>query len=88
MGTRKSFNKALVTSKIMIEDYIFKCSNRISPSYFTRSGKMGYRETVLFALNMVNKSLQLELNDFFRKVLKRNEENTATRARLQRWRGE
>lgn len=57
----------------MIEDYIFKCSNRISPSYFTRSGKMGFKETVLFALNMVNKSLQLELNDFFRKVLKRND---------------
>lgn len=73
MGPRKRFNKALVTSKIMIEDYIFKCSNRISPSYFTRSGKMGFKETVLFALNMVNKSLQLELNDFFRKVLKRND---------------
>lgn len=57
----------------MIGDYIFKCSNRLSPSYFTRSGKMGFKETLLFALNMVNRTLQLELNNFFAKVLKKDD---------------
>ena len=64
MKFKKSFDKALLQSKIMIEDYIFKCSNRTSPLYFTRSGKMGFKETILFMLNMINKSLQVELKDF------------------------
>ena len=72
MGSfKKSFDKALLESKVMIEDYIFKCSNRIDPSYFTRSSKMGFKETIYFMLNMVNKSLQLELNKFYEIVLKR-----------------
>ena len=57
----------------MIEDYIFKCSNRTSPLYFTRSGKMGFKETILFMLNMINKSLQVELNNFFEVILKRKD---------------
>ena len=72
MKLKKSFDKALLKSKIMIEDYIFKCSNRISPSYFTRSGKMGFKETILFMINMINKSLQIELNNFFEVILKRD----------------
>lgn len=73
MKFKKIFNKSLLTSKMIIEDYIFKCSNRTDPSYFTRSGKMGFKETVLFMMNMVNKSLQVELNDFFETVLKRKD---------------
>lgn len=72
MKLKKSFDKALLESKMMIEDYIFKCSNRTSPSYFTRSGKMGFKETILFMLNMINKSLQLELNNFFEVILKKD----------------
>jgi hypothetical protein len=33
---------------------------------------MGFKETILFMLNMVNKSLQLELNKFFEVVLKKD----------------
>lgn len=73
MKFKKSFEKMLVKSKIMIEDYTFKCSNRTSPSYFTRSKKMGFKETILFMLNMVNKTLQIELNNFFEKILKRDD---------------
>lgn len=51
---------------------MFKCSNRTSPSYFTRSGKMGFKETVLFMLNMINKSVQVELNKFFEGLLKKD----------------
>lgn len=73
MKNKKRFDKALLASKMMIEDYIFKCSNRTSPSYFTRSGKMGFKETILFILNMVNKTLQIELNNFFEKILLRDD---------------
>ncbi|WP_035290061.1 IS4 family transposase [Clostridium sp. KNHs214] len=73
MKFKKSFKKAMLQSKIMIEDYIFKCSNRTSPSYFTRAGKMGFKETMLFMLNMINKSLQVELNNFFEVILKRED---------------
>lgn len=72
MECRKSFKKAMSASILMIEDYMFKCSNRNNPSYFTRSGKMGFKETILFMLNMVNKSLQLEINNFFKTVLKKD----------------
>ncbi len=68
----KSFDKALLSSKIMIEDYVFKCTNRNDPSDFTRSGKMGFKDTVFFMLNMVNKTLQTELTDFYKNVLKRD----------------
>lgn len=72
MTNIRSFQKSLLASKIMIEDYIFKCANRISPSCFTRSGKMGFKETIFFILNMANKTLQVELNNFFETVLRRN----------------
>jgi hypothetical protein len=70
MKKKKCFNEMLIASKILVEDFKFKCSNRISPSYFTRSGKMGFKETILFMLNMINKSLQVELNKFFEDFLK------------------
>lgn len=71
MKFKKNFNKVLSASKIMIEDYVFKCSNRTNPSYFARSGKMGFKETILFMLNMVNKFVQLELKNFFEVIKKK-----------------
>lgn len=68
----ETFNMALTVSKVMIEDFTFKCSNRIKPSYFTRSREMGFKENILFMLNMLNKSLQTELNDFFEKILRKD----------------
>jgi len=73
MKFKKSFSKSLLASKIMIEDFTFKSSNRISPSYFTRLGKMGFKETILFMLNIINKSVQVELNKFFKEVLIRDD---------------
>jgi len=72
MKFKKCFIKSLLSSKKMIEDFTFKCSNRISPSYFTRLGKMGLKETILFMLNMINKSVQVELNKFFEGILRKD----------------
>ena len=73
MKFKKCFSNSLLASKILIEDFTFKCSNRISPSYFTRSGKMGFKETLLFMLNMINKSVQVELNKFFEVILRKDD---------------
>lgn len=71
MGVKNLFITALTATQAMIDDYSFKCSNRVKPEYFTRNGKLDFKETLFFMMNMVRKSLQLELNDFFETVLKR-----------------
>lgn len=54
----------------LINDIIFMCEIRLKVTYFTRIGrnKMDFKSIVLFILNFVKKSLQLELDDFFTKV--------------------
>jgi len=72
MKLSKVFSKALTATIVMLDDYAFKCSNRIKSSYFTRERAMGFKDNVLFILNMINKSLQVELNNFFEVVLKKD----------------
>lgn len=70
MRTRDFFIRALERNHDKLNDFLFKCSYRLSSNYFSRESKMGFKETVLFMMNMVKKSLQLELNSYFRTVLK------------------
>lgn len=55
MDTKKYSITALLNSKFKLEDYIFKCNNRRKPQDFSRERKMGFKETMLFMLNMVKK---------------------------------
>ena len=71
MGVKKCFNTSLLATQDRLDDYLFKCSNRVKPEYFSRNGKMDFKDTMLFMMNMIKRSLQLELNNFFEKVLKR-----------------
>ena len=71
MKTRVYFKKALKLTQEKLEDFLFKCSYRLSSNNFSRESKMGFKETVFFMMNMVNKSLQLELNNFFATLLKK-----------------
>ena len=48
---------------------MFKCTYRANPKDFSRERKMGFKDTLLFMLNMAKKSMQLELDNFFDKVL-------------------
>ena len=73
MKVKNCFTTALLASQAMIDDYLFKCANRVKPEYFSRDGKMGFKETMLFMLNMIKKSLQHELNNFFETVLKKGD---------------
>jgi hypothetical protein len=51
-----------------IRDYGFMCSSRSDPKYFTRKGKIGFVNLIAFTLNFVRKSLQLELDSFFKLI--------------------
>lgn len=54
-----------ITSK-MISDIMFLLEVRTKDTYFTRKGtsKMGFKSMILFMINFVKKSLQIELDDF------------------------
>lgn len=58
-----------VTNKI-INDIMFLYDFRGNETYFTRMGrsKMKFNDIIFFILNFVKKSLQIELDDFFKKV--------------------
>jgi len=64
----KTFNEALRITKQLIEDIVFLCEVRTKPTYFTRNGKMSFKEMILFMLNFIKKSLQIELDDFFKNI--------------------
>jgi predicted RNA binding protein YcfA (HicA-like mRNA interferase family) len=64
---RNFLEKGIIISNALINDIIFMCETRIKNTYFTRIGnnKMNFKSIVVFMLNFVRKSLQLELDDFF-----------------------
>lgn len=72
MKCRTYLKRALDVTQFNLNDFLFKCTYRLNSSKFSRKSKMGFKETTLFMMNMVKKSLQIELNDFFDKVLKKD----------------
>jgi hypothetical protein len=80
MKIKRCFKTGLALSVEKIENYIFKCNNRKNPEDFSRSRKLCFKNTVYFMLNMVKKTLQLELNSFFENILK--EDFTVTKTSL------
>lgn len=69
MGIKKSFLEAVEITQGMLNDVIFMCETRMKPTYFTRQGnnKLDFKSTILFSLNFVKKSMQIELDAFFNK---------------------
>lgn len=67
MGKSK-FLEAVEVTRGVLNDFIFMCESRSKPTYFTREGKnkLDFISTILFMLNFVKKSFQIELNDFFK----------------------
>jgi hypothetical protein len=54
-----------ITDRIL-NDIIFMCEARTKSTFFTKKGaKMGFKNLMIFMLNFVKKSLQLELDAFF-----------------------
>lgn len=52
----------------IIESYGYLINVRNEPKDFSRVGKMGFKNMILFILNLSRKSLQAELNAFFKNI--------------------
>jgi hypothetical protein len=79
MKTKRNFTaKGIKLSYELISGIIFMCETRMKNTYFTRIGnnKMTFKSIVVFMLNFVRKSLQLELDDFFDGINDTNESVT------------
>ncbi|WP_237721508.1 transposase [Paenisporosarcina sp. TG20] len=63
----KTFLGAIRVTEELLNDVIFMCESRTKSTYFTRLGnnKLNFTSTILFCMNLVKKSVQLELDDFF-----------------------
>lgn len=64
----KDLKEALTITNQLIDDIIFMCQTRTKSSYFTRAGKMNFKSIILFVLNFVKKSIQLELDSFLQNI--------------------
>ncbi|WP_078427785.1 IS4 family transposase [Alkalihalobacterium alkalinitrilicum] len=69
------FLEAVEVTQNVLHDYVFKCESRSKPTYFTREGrnKLNFISTILFMLNFVKKSFQIELDDYFKLLGNRTE---------------
>lgn len=67
---RKNFLEGIRITKELIHDIVFMCENRTKPTYFTRTSncKMDFTSIIHFQLNFIKKTLQLELNAFFKNI--------------------
>ncbi len=59
---------AFEITRQLLDDILFMCEMRTKSTYFTRGGKMPFKDLILFTINFVRKSLQIELDDFFRQI--------------------
>jgi hypothetical protein len=75
-------NKLLVPNELvpivsaLLKDYTFMSDGRNDTTCFSRKGKIGFTNLMMFMLNFLNKSCQQELNDFFKVI--GCEKNTVT----------
>ena len=66
MVKKKTFLEGLGVTERLLNDIIFMCETRMKPTYFTRqlSCKLDFKSLILFQLNFIKKTLQLELDSF------------------------
>ena len=61
-------NELVPTISALLKDYTFMSYGRNNTSCFSRKGKIGFANLMIFMLNFLNKSSQQELNDFFKLI--------------------
>jgi hypothetical protein len=78
---KSMFLDAVTVTRNVLNDFVFMCDSRAKPTYFTREGrnKLNFISTILFMLNFVRKSFQIELDDYF-KLLGKNTESVSKQA--------
>lgn len=64
---KKTFLGAIQVTENLLNDFVFMCESRVKSTYFTRQGtnKLTFKSIILFSLNFIKKSIQIELDDFF-----------------------
>ena len=62
------FPLAMDRASAFMRDYQFMCSSRTDSKHFTRKGKLGFVNLIALTLNFVRKSLQLEIDSFFKLI--------------------
>lgn len=74
------FEEGLRLTNLLFDDIMFLIEFRMKETYFTRIGrnKMNFKSIMLFLINFVKKSLQIELDDFTKNV--NNSENITKQA--------
>lgn len=77
MTRNELFQKAIIYTINLVKSPLYLCKVRLSPKYFTRKGKMNFVDLITFILNLTKKSLQLELDAFFKNV--KDSETTVTK---------
>lgn len=72
---RKHFYTQAVIRATMklVRDYNFLCRSRFSPTQFTRKGKIGFVDSIIFLLSGMKNSLQSELNRYLDMMNRKNE---------------
>lgn len=71
---RKTFLEALKVTERLLEDVIFMCESRTKNTYYTRKNqKLSFKDTILFNLNFIKRSIQFELDAFFNLIESTNE---------------
>lgn len=67
---KKPFLEGLLLTNQLIDDIVFMCESRLKATYFTRAAhcKMDFKDLILFGLNFVKKTLQIELDSFFETI--------------------
>lgn len=73
MAKINNFKEGIKVSNQVINDIMFLYNFRLKETYFTRMGgsKLKFTDIILFILNFVKKSLQIELDDFFSKLTRK-----------------
>lgn len=70
MKEKNYFLQGIKITNTLIDDIIFLFESRSKSTYFTRIGSniMTFKSILIFILNFVKRSLQIELDDFFTNV--------------------
>ena len=66
----KTLLEGLTLTNQLMDDIVFMCESRLKPTYFTRAAncKMDFKDLMIFGLNFVKKTLQIELDSFFETI--------------------
>jgi len=61
-------SKSVAIASDLLKNYTFMLDNRANASCFSRKGKIGFTNLMLLILNFLNKSIQQELNNYFKLI--------------------